>query len=227
MDRARRAGGADRGWRDLGAGAPRADHHRGSGIFLEPGGLFEVTSGSRGRLIGFAVAPGDQVKAGQEIARLDQSELQAQLETAKAELRDMQAERDQIADFQTRKRPMLAAATQRKRQAFRAHQVSGDRLEQLVERDTQSRPDVEGCHPVQKLLDTQLEIGQAEEQRQRDVNGLQDLDFDETKQRVTDEQELMQTELKVASAQRKFDNLVDQFVRESPVTSPYAGRVVD
>ena len=26
----------------------------GSGIFLEPGGLFEVTSGSRGRLINFS-----------------------------------------------------------------------------------------------------------------------------------------------------------------------------
>lgn len=201
----------------------------GSGILLEPGGLFEVTSGSRGRLINFSVAPGDQVKAGQEIAKLDQSELQSQLETAKAELRDMQAERDQIAAFQARKKPTLAAATQQKRQAYLDHvKFLSDRLEQLAVRDTANRDLMaKGYIAVQKLLDTQLEIGQADEQRQRDVNGLKDLDFDETKQRVTDEQELMQTELKVSSAQRKYDNLVEQMVRESSVTSPYAGRVVE
>jgi HlyD family secretion protein len=191
--------------------------------------LFEVTSGSRGRLINFSVAPGDQVTAGQEIAKLDQSELQSQLETAKAELRDMQAERDQIAAFQARKRPTLAAVTQQKRQAYLDHiKFLSDRLDQLVVRDTANRDLMaKGYIAVQKLLDTQLEIGQAEDQRARDVNGLKDLDFDETKQRVTDEQELMQTELKVSSAQRKYDNLVEQMVRESSVTSPYAGRVVE
>jgi HlyD family secretion protein len=201
----------------------------GSGILLEPGGLFEVTSGSRGRLINFSVSPGDQVTAGQEIAKLDQSELQSQLETAKAELRDMQAERDQIAAFQARKKPTLAAATQQKRQSYQDHvKFLGDRLDQLVVRDTANRDLMsKGYIAVQKVLDTQLEIGQAEEQRQRDVNGLKDLDFDETKQRVADDQELMQSELKVSSAQRKFDNLAEQLARESSVTSPYAGRVVE
>lgn len=201
----------------------------GSGILLERGGLFEVTSGSRGRLINFSVAPGDQVKAGQEIARLDQSELQSQLAIAKAELKDFQAERDQIAAFQARKKPMLAAVTQQKRQAYQDHiKFLSDRLEQLVVRDTANRDLMaKGYIAVQKLLDTQLEIGQAEDQRQRDINGLKDLDFEETKQRVADDQELMQVELKVASAQRKHDNLAEQLARESIVSSPYDGRVVE
>lgn len=201
----------------------------GSGILLEPGGVFEVTSGSRGRLVAFTVAPGDQVKAGQEIAKLDQSELQSQLETAKAELRDMQAEHDQIAAFQARKKPTLAAATEQKRQSYQDHiKFLTDRLDQLIVRDTANRDlQSKGYIAVQKVLDTQLEIGQAEEQRQRDINGLKDLDFDETKQRVADEQELMQSELKVSSAQRKVGNLAEQLSRESSVSSPYAGRVVE
>ena len=201
----------------------------GSGILLEPGGLFEVTSGSRGRLVNFNVTPGDQVTVGQEIAKLDQSELQSQLETAKAELRDMQAERDQITAFQARKLPTLAAATQQKRQAYQDHvKFLSDRLNQLMERDKANRDLLsKGITSIQKVLDTQLEIGQAEEQRQRDINGLKDLDFDETKQRVADEQELMQSELKVSSAQRKFENLAEQLARESSVTSPYAGRAVE
>jgi HlyD family secretion protein len=201
----------------------------GSGIFLEPGGLLEVTSGSRGRLISFSVAPGDLVKANQEIAKLDQSEIQSQLLTAKAELKDLQAEREQIIAFQARKKPTLAAASQQKRQGFEEHvKFLTERLQQLTERDKANRDLLaKGYTSAQKVLDTQLEIGQADEQRQRDINGLRDLELDETKQRVADEQELMQSELKVASAQRKVENLADQLARETSVTSPYAGRVVE
>jgi HlyD family secretion protein len=201
----------------------------GSGIMLEPGGLLEVTSGSRGRLVHFNVSPGTQVTAGQEIARVDQSELQSQLITAKAELRDVQAEREQIIAFQNRKRPTLAAATQQKRQAYQDHvKFLTERLDQLIEREKVNRDlFAKGYAAVQKVLDTQLEIGQADEQRQRDINGLRELDLDETKQRVADEQELMQIELKVSSAQRKVENLDEQLARESVVSSPYAGRVVE
>lgn len=201
----------------------------GSGILLEPGGLLEVTSGSRGRLISFSVAPGDRVAAGQEVARLDQSELRSQLELAKAELRDMQAEQDQVIAFQKRKQPTLAAATQQKRLAYQDHiKFLTERLDQLVKRDKANRDlFAKGYTSSQKVLDTQLEIGQADEQRQRDINGLRELDLDETKQRVADDQELMQSELKVASAKRKVENLTEQLARETTVKSPYAGRVVE
>jgi HlyD family secretion protein len=201
----------------------------GSGIFLEPGGMLEVTSGSRGRLVRFAVTPGDEIEAGAEIARLDQSELQAQLVTAQAELRDLQAERTQIVAFQNRKGPMLAAAGKQKKQAFEEHITFLDgRLQQLIDRDKVNRDFLsKGITSMQKVLDTQLEIGQADDQRQRDVNGLRELELDEAKQHVNDEQEVMQIELKVGSAQRKVDNLNDQLSRETSVTSPYAGRVVE
>jgi HlyD family secretion protein len=201
----------------------------GSGIFLEPGGMLEVTSGGRGRLVSFAVTPGAEIAAGAEIARLDQSDLQAQLVTAQAELRDLQAERAQVIEFQGRKGPMLTAAIKQKKRAFEEHIVFLDgRLKQLVERDKYNRELLlKGITSIQKVLDTQLEIGQAEDQRQRDVNGLRDLELDEAKQSVNDEQEVMLIELKVGSAQRKVDNLINQVARETSVTSPYAGRVIE
>jgi HlyD family secretion protein len=201
----------------------------GSGIFLEPGGLLEVTSGSRGRVVSFTVAPGDDINAGMQIAKLDQSELQAQLVTAQAELRDVKAEREQVVTFQSRKKPLLAAAAAQKRASFDEHlKFLDSRLQQLAERDKGNKELLaKGFIAVQKVIDTQLEIGQAEEQRQRDVNGMRELDLDETKQRVNDEQELMQLEIKVASAERKVQNLAEQLDRESSVTSPYAGRVVE
>ena len=201
----------------------------GSGIFLEPGGMLEVTSGNRGRLISFSVTPGAAITTGMEIARLDQGEIRAQLATAEAELRDLRAERTQIVDFQARKGPMLSAASAQKRQSFVEHiKFLNIRIEQLVERDKANRDLLaRGFTAAQKVLDTQLEIGQAEEQRQRDQNGLRELDLDETKQRVADEQELLQIDIKLGAAQRKVENLADQLARETSVTSPYAGRVVE
>jgi HlyD family secretion protein len=201
----------------------------GSGIFLEPGGMLEVTSGGRGRLVSFTVTPGAEIAAGAEIARLDQSDLQAQLVTAQAELHDLQAERAQIIEFQGRKGPMLAAAIKQKKHALEEHITFLDgRLKQLIERDKFNRELLlKGITAIQKVLDTQLEIGQAEDQRQRDVNGLRDLELDEAKQSVNDEQEVMQSELKVGSAQRKVDNLTNQVARETSVTSPYTGRVIE
>ena len=201
----------------------------GSGIFLEPGGMLEVVSGSRGRLINFPVVPGDAITTGTEIAKLDQGELKSQLATAEAELRDLKAEREQIVDFQSRKGPMLEAAGSQKRQSYQEHiKFLEARLLQLVERDKANRDLLaKGFTSSQKVLDTQLEIGQAEDQRQRDENGLRELALDETKQRVGDEQERMQIDIKIGAAQRKVENLADQLSRETSVTSPYAGRVVE
>lgn len=201
----------------------------GSGILLEPGGMLEVTTGSRGRLVSFSVTPGAEIAKGMEIARFDQSEIAAQLATAEAELKDLRAEREQISAFQSRKRPMLAAASNQKRKAYEEHiKFLEVRLKQLAERDKGNLDLLaKGFIASQKVLDTQLEIGQADEQRSRDVNGLRELDLDETKQKLQDDQEILQIDIKIGSAQRKVEGLADQLSRESVVKSPYAGRVVE
>jgi HlyD family secretion protein len=201
----------------------------GSGILLEPGGMLEVTTGSRGRLVSFSVTPGAEIAKGMEIARFDQSEIASQLTTAEAELKDLKAEREQISAFQSRKRPMLAAASNQKRQAYEEHiKFLEVRLKQLAERDKGNLDLLaKGFIASQKVLDTQLEIGQADEQRSRDVNGLRELDLDETKQKLQDDQEILQIDIKIGSAQRKVEGLAEQLVRESVVKSPYAGRVVE
>ena len=189
----------------------------GSGIFLEPGGMLEVTSGNRGRLISFSVTPGAAITTGMEIAKLDQGEIRAQLATAEAELRDLRAERTQIVEFQARKGPMLSAASAQKRQSFVEHvKFLNIRIEQLSDRDKANRDLLaKGFTAAQKVLDTQLEIGQAQEQLQRDQNGLRELDLDETKQRVADEQEFCRS-LPLSRSERS--NAVS--LRETSVTSP-------
>lgn len=201
----------------------------GSGIFLEPGGMLEVATGSKGRVISFNVSPGARIKKGEEVARLDQGELRTQLSVAQAELRDLRAERDQILAFQKRKGPMLAAAATQKRQAFVENiKFLNVRIDHLVERDKANKDLLaKGFTAAQKVLDTQLEIGNAEDQRQRAENGLRELDLEETRARVLDEQELLQIDIKIGTAERKVNTLANQYKEETSVNSPYSGRVVE
>jgi HlyD family secretion protein len=201
----------------------------GQGIFLLPGGLLEVASASRGRITAIAVNAGDEIKAGMDVATVDQADLKAELATADGELRDITAEREQVATFQKRKAPMLAAAADQKRKAFQEHMKFLDvRTAQLMDRDRANKELMEkGIIATQKVIDTQLEIGTAQEQMARNVNGILELDADAAKGRVQDEHELMVLDNKLASARRKVELLTERLARESVVTTPYAGRVVE
>lgn len=201
----------------------------GQGILLTPGGLLEVASASRGRITSINVNAGEEVKVGMDVAEVDQADLRAELLVAQGDLKDITAEREQIAAFQARKKPILAAAAQQKRKAFEEHiRFLDDRIVQLRDRDKANRDLMtKGIIATQKVIDTQLEIGNAEDQRARDVNGLLEMDADAAKGRVQDEHELMTLDNKIASARRKVESITERLAREAVVTSPYAGRVVE
>jgi HlyD family secretion protein len=201
----------------------------GQGIFLSPGGLLEVVSASRGRITTIKVNAGDELKVGMEVAEVDQADLRAELAVAQGELRDITAEREQVAAFQARKKPILGAAAQQKRKAFEEHiKFLDGRIVQLQERDRANKELMgKGIIATQKVIDTQLEIGNAEDQRARDLNGLLEMDADAAKGRVQDEHELMVLDNKIASARRKVESINERLAREQVVISPYAGRVVE
>jgi HlyD family secretion protein len=201
----------------------------GQGIFLGPGGVFEVVSASRGRVTAIKLQPGDEIKVGTPVADIDQADLRADLTVAQGDLHDATAEREQVAAFQTRKRPILAAAAEQKRKAYEEHiKFLESRAAQLRERE-EANLELLAKHMVtpQKVIDTRLEIGNTEDQQGRDVNGVLELDSDAAKEKVEDEHELVVLDNKVASAQRKVQTLMERLEREATVVSSYAGRVVE
>jgi HlyD family secretion protein len=201
----------------------------GQGIFLGPHGIYEVVSASRGRVTAIKVQAGDEIKVGTPVADVDQADLRADLAVAQGDLHDATAEREQVAAFQARKRPILAAASGQKRRAYEQHiKFLASRAVQLRERD-EANLDLFAKHIVtaQKVIDTQLEIGNTADQQSRDVNGLLELDSDAAKEKVEDEHELVVLDNKVASAQRKVQALIERLAREATVVSSYAGHVVE
>src|ERR1700758_4144461 len=59
----------------------------GSGILIRGGAVFDVAAGSDGFITQVLVKPGDQVKAGQVVAKMSQGELDLKIKTTQAQLK--------------------------------------------------------------------------------------------------------------------------------------------
>ena len=201
---------------------------RGQGMLLAPGGVLDVTSESPGRVISFTINIGDHVNAGTIVARLDQPEVRQELANAESEHADAQEERRQITEHQQRRTPVLSASIVQRRKAFEEQIVFLDqRLVWLAEKaKADEELSTRNLTTRQKVLETKLEIGRAQEERAQAQNGTRNLDVEASKAQIDDQRELLNVNLKIAAAERKIRTLRDKLERQSTVTSPYDGIVV-
>jgi HlyD family secretion protein len=202
---------------------------RGQGMLLAPGGVLDVTSESPGRVISFTINIGDHVKAGDLVARLDQPDVRLELANAESENADAQEERRQIAEHQLRRAPVLTASIAQRLKSFKEQMVFLDqRLVWLAEKaKADEELSARNLTTRQKLLETKLEIGRAQEERAQAQNGIRNLDVEVSKAQIDDQRELLNVNLKIAAAERKIRTLRDKLERQSTVTSPYDGIVVE
>lgn len=202
---------------------------KGDGILLSPGGVLDVTSDSPGRVTQFLVRTDDTVAVGQIVARLDQPDLRQQLATAEGELKDGQDERQRVTEFQQRKRAAQDIAFAQKRQAL------NEAIEYLVKEIVllEQRSTVydglfaKGLIAQDKILQGKIELGRQQEELARDRTSLKDIDSEEIKTRADNERELLNIDLKIATAERKAVGLRDRYRVESLVTSTYDGKVAE
>lgn len=202
---------------------------KGEGILLSPGGVLDVTSDSPGRVTKFLVQTGDTITIGQVVAQLDQPELRQQLATAEGELRDTQDERRRVSEFQQSKVAAQQIAMTQKREALGENitflvkniDLLGQRGK--VEEDLLAK----GLITQDKVLQGKIDLGHQQEELARDRTSLKDLDNEEIKTRTDNEHELLNVDLKIATAQRKASALADRYRVESSVVSPYNGSVAE
>lgn len=72
----------------------------GQGILMRGAAVLDVTSGTQGRLSDVLVRPGDLIKPGQTVARLDQGELQLRIANTKAQLAQLEAQKSEAGASQ-------------------------------------------------------------------------------------------------------------------------------
>jgi HlyD family secretion protein len=202
---------------------------KGEGILLSPGGVLDVTSDSPGRVTQFLVQTGEGIKIGQVVAQLDQPALRQDLATAQGELKDTQNERKRVADFQQNKTAAQAIAMDQKRQALNENIAFLVNNIALLEQRGKVVDDLlaKGLITQDKVLQGKIDLGREQEELARDRTSLKDIDNEEIKNRADNEHELLNIDLKIATAQRKANALAGRYRLESAVVSPYDGTVAE
>ncbi|WP_407048087.1 NHLP bacteriocin system secretion protein [Methyloraptor flagellatus] len=202
---------------------------RGEGILLNPGGVLEVTSGSQGRVHKFHVEIGDQVRAGDVVAEIDQPMLRHELEGVRGELADALDLKTRTVDFQRRRIEARDVTTRERRKALvqsialltANNALVAERVEAL------NALMAKGITPRDKYLESRLESGRQQEELSRNQVSLTQLDDEDVKMRTEDERELLQVDQRVAAVKRKVAELEARLEGETQVKSPYDGRVAE
>ena len=199
----------------------------GEGIIISPTGVRDVPFGSAGRLGAILVRTGEHVARGQLVARLDQPELEWALDQARAQQRDVADERERVMAFQAEVGHSQAAADEKLRHDLeQAVALTQQRISFLHEREAiDAELFAKNLTTRGKVVDTKVAMGAAEEDLATAGRQIDDIDHAETARRITGQRELLDLDLKVASAARQVELLTKRVSGGETVVSPYDGTV--
>jgi HlyD family secretion protein len=201
----------------------------GTGMLLKSGGVLEVVAPGSGRVSDVSVEVGDTVREGQVSARVEQSALTDQLRQAKATLASVRAQRDQATTFTHRDSVLQVRLLQEQRATSQQSIVSEERdlawltdkiasQEQLVKQGLLVRGTLASTR--QQYDQTSQKIAQAKS----DLTQIESRLLAVTNQKQDD---LRNSEVHVAEAQRKVESLERDLREQSEVVSPYSGRILE
>ncbi len=199
------------------------------GILISPGGVVDVISSAQGQVTKFLVAPGDWVKSGQEIAEVAQPDIASELNSAEAELASTRAEYEKFLAFQQRDLVLQKEALARQRTemsqqiAFIEEHLKWLREREHIETGLQST----GLIERRRVVETKISLNDTMEERDKTVNFLKKLDFDEEKLEMTSEKDRLDRSNRLAAIERKVGSIRDRLRRNTNLVSPYSGYIVE
>jgi len=213
-------------WSVIGALPSRVE---GRGILLKKGGLTRVNALFSGQLAEIHVTPGSEVKPGQILARLALPELRAELETAQANLTNLQAQDVTLTEFgKDDIQLQRAVIAQRRRTAQEQLRTLHDRSETLARKLASQRQLLsDGLITEQALQDTRdTLIGtQADADRARSV--LKELSAKKVEDTQRKQQEAGERRIRIDELQRRVRELQEKITRYTTLSSPVHGRVLE
>lgn len=201
----------------------------GKCVLINPVGLADVTSLSRGRVTEVLVRVGDTVKVDQIIARVAQPELADRIEKAQSRLRELESQGSVVRSFSGRTSALSAQSVAQQKQLLetqlRAVQERARNLSQRVE--TQQQLLEQGLITKQQLLQTRQERTQAELDADNVRGQIKQLDLRRLETDKQRQNEVASIQSQINEARRTYESLLESRKQMTAVLSPYEGRVVD
>jgi HlyD family secretion protein len=202
----------------------------GDGILLSSGGrVVDAVSGVAGRLASIDVAVGDQVKLGQVVARVGQTDVEQRLRQANEVLAERQREYAELTTTIAREiETKLANFAAQEAGLNEAIAVAGQRESYLAGDIAKLEPAVANGFVTRKYVeDRRVELNSAKQRSvdaQNDILKLKAQRLDLQSQR---ERDRMQSEFRINDAKRLVEQLSAELERGSRILSPAEGRVVE
>ncbi len=201
----------------------------GQGMLIRSGGVFEVVSQSGGRVTDLSVRVGDAITEGQVVARLSQQETVDQVQQARARVAELEAKHRQVTAFASRDVELQAVHLAQQRanleQSIAAAETTLGALRQRMENEEQLVK--QGLVTRQTLLATVQEHEQFREKVRAARSDLAQLRVQGEQLRAKAEADAQVSLFELSEGRRELARLESELERNSQVTSPYTGRVLE
>lgn len=199
------------------------------GVLIKPGGVFDVFANASGPIVELLIGEGDEVEPGQLLARVDQPDLRAQIQAARAELAEREKEHVTLVAVSTEGLGLrndsliLQEAKLKDTIAFAEERLAA--LEQQIE--SQETLLEKGLITRHTVLQTRQDYFGTKDLAERSRNELQQIPLERLTARTGREQEIVRSQLGINEMRRRLEHLEAQHELRSTVLAPYRARILE
>ncbi len=201
----------------------------GTGILVKSGGVLDVLPVASGLITDVAVSVGDSVVEGQVVARIAQPEVSARRRQAKAVLAELRDRHAQLVQFGDKNLTLQAENLARARAAVEQSIVGARAVVRWSARKAQIQTGLveRGLLLKETLLETLQKRQAADEQISKGKSELAQIAVKELELRNQQQQQIAESQAKVADADRLVQVTSRELETKSRVVSPYTGRILE
>ena len=201
----------------------------GAGVLIRTGGVSDITAGSSGPITDLAVAPGDVVREGQVVARIDQPILLEELRTARARLEEHAERHHEMTAYLQREDSLNADLLVRERAVVaRSMRAAEEELGWLVAKERGQEGLLrDGLIRQEDLLATSQRLAATRIRLEQLQSELQELGLRHVGERRERDRQIRQSAHQLASLKREVWRIEDAIRHASQVRSPHSGRILE
>ena len=201
----------------------------GQGILVHPEGILEILSRGAGQVSAVYANPGDLVRKGQVMARIEQNKLGEDIKHARADLAELKSEYDKVSRYGSEDIKLrMDYLTKRRKDLEKTIQAGESHLKWLHETLVNRRELLQqGLTTRQAYNTTREQIDAASLEVEKARSEVKDSEIQEFQAKEQREREIIAKKQKIAQQERLVSGLEYDREGNSKVVSPADGRILE
>ena len=201
----------------------------GTGMITRSTGVCQVTPSASGLLAKLAVAAGDSVYQGEVVAELALPSLLEQISQAKLELEQLQSKRKEVDRFGQEGLRQRAENRALRRKSLELSRADNQERLKWAEQNLKAQEELfrQGIVAAPVVFDARLKLQSVQDSFETLAQQLQQLAVEAAEEERRHQSDLFDIDRQIASKQMQLVTQRQELERQSHVTSPCSGRVIE